>query len=211
MRTSSQPIIQSATTEEVHSAVERVYARPEFRDEDSAFGKAWLEFRQWLGSLFEDVAPNADTVTSGVKVLWGLILIVATAMLAWGIWRYARGAAERMAREAAGAVDEVAARVQELRQQARTAEQSGDHTLALRLYFFALVIGLGQRGELEYSGAWTNRELLERGEPRAEVADVLRPLVGELDAHSFGDAPTQPAEVQRFAELCERLLGSSKA
>ncbi|MFT7487362.1 MAG: hypothetical protein ACI9F9_003223, partial [Candidatus Paceibacteria bacterium] len=93
----------------------------------------------------------------------------------------------------------------------RAAQAAGEFTLALRLYFFALVIGLGERGGLEYNPAWTNRELLERGAPREDVVEALRPLVGQLDAHSFGELPTRPEQVEQFAEVCERLLGAGVA
>ena len=71
----------------------------------------------------------------------------------------------------------------------------------------ALVLGLSERGELEYRDAWTNRELLERGSPRRDVAPILAGLVPRLDAQSFGHEPAGPADVENLSSLCDRLLG----
>ena len=54
-------------------------------------------------------------------------------------------------------------RVLALRAAARTARAEGDVRLALRQLFLALFLGLGERGDLRYHDAWTNRELLRRG------------------------------------------------
>ncbi|HZO10199.1 MAG TPA: DUF4129 domain-containing protein, partial [Myxococcota bacterium] len=83
----------------------------------------------------------------------------------------------------------------------------GDRVAALRLLFRALVLGLSQRGELEYRDAWTNRELLERGAPPRDVAPVLAALVPRLDAQSFGHEPAVAEDVERLAALCDRFLG----
>jgi hypothetical protein len=81
----------------------------------------------------------------------------------------------------------------------------------MRLEFTALVVGLGQRGDLEYREAFTNRELLERGRPGAEAERMLRPLVPELDRKSFGGEPAAPGDVARIAALCDRWLGAARA
>ena len=107
------------------------------------------------------------------------------------------------------AIDARKRRVAELRRRAGEAEAAGDHAQALRLYFWALVVGLGELGALEYRDAWTNRELLERGAPRAEVERVLRPLVPELDRKTFGRVPADADDVRRMSELCDEMLGSA--
>lgn len=78
---------------------------------------------------------------------------------------------------------------------------------ALRFYAWALVVGLSERGDLEYRDAWTNRELVERGRPRPEALRVLAPLVPELDAKSFGHEPALEADVERLERLCREHLG----
>ena len=78
------------------------------------------------------------------------------------------------------------------------------------LLAFALVVGLGRRGNLEYRDAWTNRELLARGRPSTEVATLLSPLVDELDRKMFGRDETTAADVERLETLCSRWLGSEE-
>jgi hypothetical protein len=200
-----------ADEERVRAALEEVLARPEFREQRDPLGDAvggiLEDLLDGLARLFPDVDPSA--AVGGAHQL-GLVLVGLAAagllvLLARAVQR------RRAAGGAPGLEAERRARVDELRARARAAEAAGDLTLALRLHFFALVVGLGQRGQLVYSDAFTNRELLERGAPRPEVLHLLRPLVDELDEHSFGRRPTDAGEVARFAGLCERLLGEELA
>jgi len=78
--------------------------------------------------------------------------------------------------------------------------------------------GLIQRAELlemVVADIYGDNNLVQQGllppELVAQNSEFLRPLVGELDAHSFGHVPTGPAEVARFAALCDRLLGQEVA
>lgn len=174
-------------------------------------------FFDWL---FENDDEDDETATSEIEpppagdsgsgidtqaIVLGLLIAVGIALLVVLASRYA---ANRRRDEAA--VPEtaalVASRVRELRAMAREAEAEGDWIRALRLHFFALVVGLGERGDLEYRDAWTNRELLERGRPAREVERALRPFVRLLDAHSFGNVPSGPEEVREFRALCDRML-----
>lgn len=203
----------SQDPQRVAEALEDVYARSEFQDDESPISDAAGEFFSWLGDVLSDLLPDLPegTVDASLNVVWVLLVILAGALAIW--LAFALYGARRARRR--GPTDEealrLAQRVVELRERAAAAQRAGELTLALRLYFFALVVGLGEQGELAYNDAWTNRELLDRGEPGTEVAQLLRPLVGELDAHSFGRVPTGPAEVARFAALCERLLGREVA
>ena len=135
----------------------------------------------------------------GIVVL-ALLIVSLLVMLARRFERKRRGGQEEMTLE-----ERVASRVEELRRRAREAAAAGQWVEALRLEFFALVVGLGERGDLEYRDAWTNRELLERGSPHPAVERALRPVVRRLDAHSFGHVPSGPEEVAEFQAFCERL------
>lgn len=195
--------------ERVTETLDGILARSEFSDEPGVVARIFEDFFEWLSEKFGGGGPDVDpsTVEAWARGVWISLAVVAGALLIWFWITVLRSRAARLARARAGLTEEVAARVAELRAEARAAQASGDLTRALRLYFFALVVGLGERGELDYNDAWTNRELLERGEPGERVATLLRPLVGELDEHSFGRRPTGPGEVRRFAVLCEDLLG----
>lgn len=140
-------------------------------------------------------------LTSGGWVLLALVVIALTLFVASRVGRRARAAELE-----AAAPDGVRARVAELLAEARAAEGAGDLLRALRLYFFALVVGLGERGELRYRDAWTNRELFERGRPSAELRARLAPIVADLDRKSFGGEVVAPTDVRRLEGLCATWL-----
>lgn len=200
---------QQVSTQRVSECVDEVLLRPEFPREPGAVAQALTDFWDWFKSLFEGFGvslPNAD-VGAAVEWLWGFIIVLVIVFLAYVVYRRIKDVNGRGRLPVKGMSKKVVSRMHDLRLQAESAEAEGDLTLALRLYFFALVIGLGQKGELEYNDAWTNRELLERGQTDPEVARTLKPLVGALNEHSFGERRTEPHEVRRFAELCESMLG----
>ena len=97
--------------------------------------------------------------------------------------------------------------MQALRLEGRRAQANGDLALAIQKHLFALVLGLGGAGDLEYRASWTNRELLRRGAPAAEIERVLAPLVRELEPKEFGREVATDADVERLRELCDRYLG----
>ena len=195
------------TEEEVRAALERVLAEPAFAEHEPSLHE---RLGAWLARLFEGL-ELPEALEGGIGTALLVVLLVSLAVVA------ARLAARRTARLAGRGAEEaagerpVAERVALLRERAAAAFRAGDARLALRLYLFALVVGLGRRGDLEYRDAWTHRELLARGHPSPEVAAVLEPLVGELDRKLFGGGETTPADVERLAALCERFLGPAAA
>jgi hypothetical protein len=195
------------TEEQVRAALERVLAEPAFAEHEPSI---YERLGAWLARLFEGF-ELPEGLEGGIGTALLVVLLVTLAVLA------ARFAARRTARRSERGAAEVAGerpvaeRVALLRERAATAFREGDARLALRLYLFALVVGLGRRGDLEYRDAWTHRELLARGHPSPEVAAVLEPLVGELDRKLFGGGETTPADVERLAALCERFLGPAAA
>jgi len=206
------PYQEPLPAEEVRGAVERVLSRPEFSDEtpwwerlSSWVGERLDEVWEFFTGLFEDV-PLPDAPEGLRFALGWLLALLLAVLLGWIFVRFggklpvvvARGRAAR----------QVSQRVQQLRRRAREARAAGDLPLALRLTFFALVVGLGRRGNLEYRDAWTNRELLARGRPSSDVSSLLSPLVEELDRKMFGHDETTEADVERLEALCARWLGS---
>lgn len=193
--------------ETIRRTAEEVLARPEFRarakSEPSWLMEALDDFFEWLGDLFGiGGAGSAGDVL--VFVLWTVIGL----LLVWIVWLFARRALGRRGR--AVVVDPAsvrAERVKDLLERARAARARGELADALRFTFWALVVGLSERGDLEYRDAWTNRELVERGKPRPDVARVLAPLVPDLDAKSFGHVPALASDVDRLEALCREHLG----
>lgn len=189
---------------EVASALEDVLARDEFDQEPSLL----QEFLEWL---MERITPDADPgrtfdvaaqVFLWLAILMGVLLVLLVVRL-WWISRAGRGDADDVDVQA-----QLRTRVERLRELAREARDQGDLGLALRYLVFCLVLGLGQRGNLTYRDAWTNRELLERGRPSKDVRALLGPLIDELEAKEFGREPTTAADVDRLEELCDRWLAA---
>ncbi|MFN0007347.1 MAG: DUF4129 domain-containing protein [Planctomycetota bacterium] len=203
-----------STREAVRSRIEEILAREEFGEQRSWIGEQWAKLLDTLGDWIRDLFGIADPATSAiiVKVLLWLTAAVILAAIVFRIVRWARNREKApAAREKGPREDLRAASVAALRREARAAADRGDPVAALRLLFRALVLGLSERGELEYRDAWTNRELLERGSPPRDVAPILAGLVPRLDAQSFGREPAGPEDVERLSSLCDRLLGRLQA
>jgi hypothetical protein len=202
-------VLQGARDPEaIRRAVESVLARDEFvRPEDP--GPSWLaklghEFLKWLEDIF-DLAPGGAGML--LQTLLYALLAIGFVLLLVALLRGALARAREPA--APGTAGLRAARVAELLAQARAADARGELAQALRFYFWALVVGLSERGDLEYRDAWTNRELVERGHPRPEVQRLLAALVPDLDAKSFGPMPATAADVEQLSSLCREHLGVS--
>lgn len=190
--------------ERVRDEIGRILHRPEFSGEKSLFEELTEEVASWFqGTL---------GAQSSERVVWVIGLAIAFWVALWLGVRIARqlGGPSRpvaAAPEGASAVDP--GRVAELRRRARDARAAGDPRGALRLYWYALVYGLGQSGNLAYRDAWTNRELLERGRPDPSARALLEPLLSDIEAQEFGRVPPTDEDVGRLAELCDRALGGA--
>ena len=189
----------------IREALDGVLARREFAPPGE---DPMLRLFEWLG----DLLPAIDLPRSVGWPLLSLLAIVFAVFLGWLLVQLGlqlprrRGFAGVESAEAARAL---ASRVGSLRAEAEQARRGGDLRLALRLSLFALFVGLGRRGDLDYRDAWTGRELLERGKPDPEVFSLLAPLVTELDAKLFGRQPATPEDVERMERLCDQWLGGT--
>jgi hypothetical protein len=198
----------------VRTALERVFARPEFQPERhplrDRIDRIVRAIIGWIRDFFGISGETADRIFAGL--FRAFIALIVVALVVWLV----RGTLRAVRRgslsdgDSAPTPDARGARVAELRERARAAEERGEHALAMRLFFWALVVGLGERGGLEYRDAWTNRELLERGAPAPNVARVLKPLVPELDRKVFGGERADSGDVARLAHLCDEMLGARR-
>jgi hypothetical protein len=198
--------------EEVRAKIGEVLARPEFQSQGNPLTR-------WLSEVGARIARAISeffgiSASAGGQVLAGIVYVGLGVALVLVVRAIVRAYARRRAQPDDEHGDPIAARaerVRDLRRRARDAERAGDLVLALRLYFTALVVGLGEKGDLEYRDAWTNRELYERGAPRPGVKRLLGPLVPALDARSFGREPAVPDDVAELARLCDEHLGALRS
>jgi hypothetical protein len=186
----------------VTEALERVVAR--HGDRPPTLLEELLE---WVAGRFGFEA--APVVWEGVFWIFLAALVVGVVVFALRFLQAGWGGRLRAGRVAGEEGPSVAERVARLRREASAARAAGDLRLALRKQLFALVLGLGGRGDLEYRDAWTNRELVDRGKPSPDVRGLLSPLVLELEAKEFGRVPVLPGDVDRLEGLCARYLGEA--
>jgi len=199
--------LQGAVSEAgVREHLERVLAREEFQWDRESLAERVI---RWLGDTVH--LPGLPALPGGLQLLLSvLIAALAVALVTRVLRPWLAATAPASGAQAAGG-DPVGDRVRRYLERARAARAAGELKSALRLYFFALVVGLGRRGELEYRDTWTNRELLDRGHPTPEVRALLDPLVDDLDRKGFGGAPASAADVDYLADLCARRLAAEGA
>jgi hypothetical protein len=164
-----------------------------------------------LERLFEWLGVGSVDIGSAIFWVWIVLGSVGFAFVLHFVLRTLAGApawrTRALARLGAGssALDARRRRVQELRERARAAEAAGDLALALRLELFAIVVALGENGELEFRPAWTNRELCARGNPAPVLAERLLGVLDELDPLTWGPETAQPADLARLRALATEL------
>jgi hypothetical protein len=186
--------------EEVTAAAQRIAARYENAAQESMLER----FVRWLAERLS-FSGGVDVGSVTMIVLWSLVgALIVLGLVIFVRWSLRRRAVEVEERKAGPTL---ADRLLVLRREAAEARARGDLRRALRLQLFALVLGLGARGELEYRDAWTNRELLRRGRPKADTLAFLASLVDELEAKEFGRVPITEEDVARLEGLVERAVG----
>lgn len=208
---SQETVIQDTlkSPEEVREALQRALAEAPPSLEQKSWGRQLFEqFLEWLDSLGWGLGldPRGETISILMYVLLGSLVL----LLIWYAVRLARQILRvRALQTTAGAEpaqESVEARCLRLLAQADAAQATGDHRLALRLYFWALVVGLSRHGKLEYRDAWTGREMLQRSGMLGEFRSQLAPLVREVDALSFGGGRVEAADSARMRERCVQWL-----
>lgn len=171
-----------------------------------------------LERFLEEEVVESYTAPSGgmglnlgplVPVLQVLLigLLVAALVFALFKWRGRRGGARTEAEVAQEDLRLARERwVLAQLEAARAAEARDDWHAALRAYWGALVVGLGQSRVLAFRPGWTCREMLARtlseGAPVAPVAALLP----RVEAMEFGHAAVGPGVVGEVADLCRELL-----
>lgn len=200
-------LAQRIEPERVARAVRGVLGRGEFGGEQEGWlARALRRVRDWISELFDIGGPRVDTALS--IALYSL-LALALAWLGWLVVRSilaARRARAEQAAIAAPRVETLAEKLARLSAEARAAEAAGEHLRALRLYFWMLVVGLSQRGDLTWRDAWTAREMLEHGRADAALRARLAPLMREIDARSFGGEGAGAEDCARVSAACRAIL-----
>lgn len=193
----------SVPAERVQAELAAILARSELRERDSL-----------LERLIDWLAPHLRT--EEVQVLGDVLLALLVAAAVVGLsflvrraWLVFRAPGLEEAQDALAEGRDVCARVHELAAAAQAARERGDLRLGLRLLFQALLLALGGRGDLELRAAWTNRELLRRGQVSRPTRALLEPLVRELEPMEFGSAPVGAHDLERLEALLAPHLAAA--
>ena len=193
--------------ERVHEVLRSIMEREGIPREPAESGA----LTQWLadkfGSLFDGLEGSSDALIV-VLIVLSVAFVITLGIAA------ARGRAGRWRGRDARRVEKsqaVRLRVEELRARARAAEMDGDLVLALRTHLFALVVGLGEVGDLEFRPTWTDRELLERSHPEPRVKQWLGGLLDDLDPMTFGHRLVSVEDVRRLDGLSAKVLSGELA
>ncbi len=194
---------QGKSREDVEAALERVLAR-----QDVERPNLLMELLEWFEERFG--LDGASTLGRWLLVALAVVALVFLVRFLLRLQREWWSGARGLGLEGSGGPS-VEERVRQLLEEAREARARGEARLALRKFLFALVLGLGRRGDLEFRDAWTYRELLARGNPSAEVEQLLTPLVLELEAKEFGRVPVADPDLDRLERLCRHHLGGANA
>jgi hypothetical protein len=154
---------------------------------------------EWLSKLFDGTGMGG-TLADGAAIAGSLLL-------AWILWRLIAMRRSRVeGKPLTERQERQRARAAVLRIQAAEARTAGDLGLALRLEVAALVVGLGEHGDLEYRPAWTLRELLRRGKPREPLASSLLELIDEVEPLCFSGVEVEEEQYLRISDYVERQL-----
>lgn len=166
---------------------------------------------QWLSDKFSSLFKGLEGSSDALIVL---LVVLSLAFVIALVVVMVRGRAGRWrGRDPRGVEpsEAVRVRVAELRARARAAELDGDLVLALRTHLFALVVGLGEVGDLEFRPTWTDRELLQRGHPEPRVRQWLGGLLDDLDPKTFGHRAVSVEDVRRLDGLSAKVLSGELA
>ena len=179
---------------------------------DAEVENPWFErFFEWVVGLFSMPERSMGSAAAWWSQLQLAVIALALLGLLFLIMRYVITLlVERygVARDGTENVVPVHERVAALRLAALQARRDGDWQVSLQKQFFALVLGLGQRGDLEFRDAWTNRELLALGSPTHSVQAVLKPLLEELEPKEFGRASVESHDLDRLEALAVDYFGA---
>lgn len=185
-------------------AIREVFARSEFRWEDSRLvlhwlGTLWLGFLDWLNA-FQRVHPTQFAVLLAGAIVALAAILAHFAYIAVRIVRPAFATARAPA-AAGGAADDVRAHL------TRAAElaAAGRYTDALANRFVALVLQLDARHAVAFRPSKTPAEYVGEAEVDAEGRAGLGALVSALYRHVFAAVPCDAGTYATLGTLADRV------
>jgi hypothetical protein len=198
-------------TEEARRIVNDILTDPRFtpRQNETIFtklGRALTGFVQrainWLNRV---VLGVGDDSAGGRFLFWTIVTVLIIVLAAVVASRLARRRSEAAAVARRHHEETVPETPEALEEQAELALTEGRDEDAIRLYYQAGLIRLGNRGIIEYRPSLTSGEVAEQ--LRLAVFDHI---AGSFDSIAYGHRPAGPNEVTASKNGWQELLGEPR-
>lgn len=178
--------------EEIHARASEILSRPEFQPDDP---NPLEQFLDWISRWIGDLLQSGMEQSSGNRLLGLAILIVATALIGFMIWRFVRRMRANPEPEEDALVVEVSRSARDWRREAERLELEQQWKEALRARYRVLVGELVDRDLVpDVPGRTT-------GEYRVDVSASAPRVTGQ-----FGDA----SELFELAWYADRSTGQEE-
>ncbi|HEY9402816.1 MAG TPA: DUF4129 domain-containing protein [Pyrinomonadaceae bacterium] len=186
--------------------------------EDTALGRVWKNFKEWLRSLMPESKPLGEGAANTFSVVARLFVFALTAaVIIYVLWKYGaqllprnRAGKKKTRSEARVVLGERLAPGQtpaDLIQQAEALARAGDLRGAIRKAYIAVLVELGERSVLRLAAHKTNRDYLSAiRRERAALYGDMQPLTHNYERHWYGFAPATDADWHDFRSRCQQAL-----
>jgi hypothetical protein len=185
--------------------------------EDTALGRVWKNFKEWLRRLMPESRPIGEGAANTFSVVARLFVFALTAaVIIYVLWKYGalllprnRPGKKKTGSEARVVLGERLAPGQtpaDLIEQAEALARAGDLRGAIRKAYIAVLFELGERRVLRLAAHKTNRDYLSAiRRERAALYDDMQPLTHNYERHWYGFAPATAADWHDFRTRCRQL------
>lgn len=195
------------------AALQTVLAGPEFTQGESLLD----QLRRWLGELwsrwFPERAPdpqaNALAETTTTALGWGVIVIVAVAVV-WLLVYWLRGllgnfVADASAKRPNGADSDLPQTPAEARERASEQARAGNYRDAVRNLYLSALLTLETKGVIVPDRSLTNREVLARLQPGNPLRPSMEPVVDTFDEVWYGVREPDDQTYQTYTHAIDEL------
>ncbi|HLL72626.1 MAG TPA: DUF4129 domain-containing protein [Pyrinomonadaceae bacterium] len=184
--------------------------------EDTAIGRYWREFKEWLRGLMPKSRPLNEGTASAFSLVARLFVFALTAaIVGFVLWKYGarllpqNRAKKKTRSEPRVVLGERLAPGQtpaDLITEAEALARAGDVRGAIRKAYIAVLFELGERSILRLAAHKTNRDYLSalRRESAALYGD-MQPLTYNYERHWYGFAPATDADWHDFRSRCRQV------
>ncbi|MDX6272098.1 MAG: hypothetical protein QOD28_3321 [Acidobacteriota bacterium] len=185
--------------------------------EETALGRVWKKFKDWLRNMMPESRPLGEGTASTFSAIARIFVFALTAaVIIYVLWKYgARLLPQNRVRkktkaEARVVLGERLAPGQtsaDLFEQAEALARAGDLRSAIRKTYIAVLVELGERRILRLAAHKTNRDYLSAlRRERAALYGDMQPLTHNYERHWYGFAPATDTDWHDFRSRCQQAI-----